>query len=116
MVIINESRPRAWKEQPDAFFDEAFSDADGTLAPRDGWCKVVQSFGLSFDEPRRVSKVRNRFVGLPWAEARFPLFDLERSRGDCLSYLKGSVDPPRSSPLRLRVSPVQVELRVTTLA
>jgi hypothetical protein len=39
MGIFNEARLRAWKEQPDAFFDEAFLDADGTLAPSDGWCK-----------------------------------------------------------------------------
>ena len=39
MAIFNETRLRAWKEQPDAFFDEAFIDADGTLAPSDGWCK-----------------------------------------------------------------------------
>ena len=29
--------------------------------------KVVQYFGLSFDEPRRVAKVKNRFVAHPWA-------------------------------------------------
>ena len=34
--------------------------------------KIVQYFGLSYDEPRRVSKVRNRFVAHPWAEGRFP--------------------------------------------
>jgi hypothetical protein len=39
MGIFNESRLRVWKEQPDAFFDEAFLDADGTIAPSDGWCK-----------------------------------------------------------------------------
>jgi hypothetical protein len=39
MAIFNETRLRAWKEQTDAFFDEAFIDADGTLAPSDGWCK-----------------------------------------------------------------------------
>jgi hypothetical protein len=27
--------------------------------------QVVQYFGLSFEEPRRVSQVRNRFVGHP---------------------------------------------------
>jgi hypothetical protein len=37
--IFNETRVRAWKEQPEDFFDEAFIDADGTLAPTDGWCK-----------------------------------------------------------------------------
>ena len=44
--------------------------------------KVVQYFGLSFDEPRRVAKVKNRFFGYPWAEGRFPLFDLEMDRAD----------------------------------
>jgi hypothetical protein len=39
MAIFNESRLRAWSEQPDAFFDEAFIDADGALAPSDAWCK-----------------------------------------------------------------------------
>jgi hypothetical protein len=39
MGIFNETRLRAWKQQPDDFFDEAFLDADGTLAPSDGWCK-----------------------------------------------------------------------------
>ena len=62
--------------------------------------KVVQYFGLSYDEPRRVSKVKNRFVGHPWAEGRFPLFDLEMPRGDCLAYLKKQDIPhevPRSA-------------------
>jgi hypothetical protein len=39
MDILNETRLRAWKEQPADFFEEAFIDADGTLAPTDGWCK-----------------------------------------------------------------------------
>jgi hypothetical protein len=39
MDTVNEARLRVWKQQPDAFFDEAFLDADGTLAPTDGWCK-----------------------------------------------------------------------------
>jgi hypothetical protein len=39
MDTVNEVRLRVWKQQPDAFFDEAFLDADGTLAPTDGWCK-----------------------------------------------------------------------------
>jgi hypothetical protein len=39
MDIFNRTRLRAWKEQPAEFFDEAFIDADGTLAPTDGWCK-----------------------------------------------------------------------------
>lgn len=39
MDIFNEVRLQAWKEQPDDFFDEAFIDADGPLAPSDGRCK-----------------------------------------------------------------------------
>ena len=47
MDIFNETRLRAWKQQPDAFFDEAFIDADGTLAPTDGWCK--QGVDISYN-------------------------------------------------------------------
>lgn len=39
MDVINESRLRVWKQQPDEFFDEAIIDADGTLAPTTGECK-----------------------------------------------------------------------------
>jgi Transposase DDE domain group 1 len=39
MEIFNETRLRAWNEQPKDFFDEAFLDADGALAPSDAWCK-----------------------------------------------------------------------------
>lgn len=40
MDTLNQTRLRVWKQQPDASFDEAFLDADGTLAPTDGWCKL----------------------------------------------------------------------------
>jgi DDE family transposase len=39
MDTFNEARLRVWKEQPGDFFEEAFLDADGTMAPSDGWCK-----------------------------------------------------------------------------
>jgi Transposase DDE domain group 1 len=39
MDAFNETRLRVWKQQPDAFFEHAFLDADGTMAPTDGWCK-----------------------------------------------------------------------------
>jgi hypothetical protein len=39
MDTVNQTRLRVWEEQPEAFFDDAFIDADGTLAPADGWCK-----------------------------------------------------------------------------
>ena len=47
MDAFNEARLRAWKEQPDEFFDEAFIDADGTLAPTDGRCK--QGVDIAYD-------------------------------------------------------------------
>ena len=65
--------------------------------------KVVQYFGMSYDEPRRVSKVKNRFVGHPWAEGRFPLFGLEMTSTASQEWLsvprptpyKGSADQSR---------------------
>jgi hypothetical protein len=39
MDTINETRLRVWRQQPDDFFEEAFLDADGTIAPCGGWCK-----------------------------------------------------------------------------
>jgi hypothetical protein len=47
MGIFNEVRLRVWEEQPDAFLDEAFIDADGTIAPTDGWCK--QGVDIAYD-------------------------------------------------------------------
>jgi hypothetical protein len=47
MGIVNETRLRVWRQQPDDFFDEAFLDADGTIAPSDGWCK--QGVDLSYN-------------------------------------------------------------------
>jgi hypothetical protein len=46
MDAFNNARLRVWKEQPADFFEEAFLDADGTLAPSDGWCK--QGVDLSY--------------------------------------------------------------------
>ncbi|MBV8678763.1 MAG: IS1380 family transposase [Planctomycetaceae bacterium] len=47
MSIFNEARLRAWKEQPEDFFAEAFIDADGALAPSDAWCK--QGVDIAYD-------------------------------------------------------------------
>jgi hypothetical protein len=38
-TAINAARVRVWQAQPDAFFDEAVIDADGTLAETTGACK-----------------------------------------------------------------------------
>jgi hypothetical protein len=47
MDTFNQARLRVWKEQPDAFFEEAFIDADGTLAPSGGCCK--QGVDIAYD-------------------------------------------------------------------
>jgi hypothetical protein len=39
-TAINETRVRVWQTQPAAFFDEAFIEADGTLADTTGACKA----------------------------------------------------------------------------
>jgi len=39
MDIINGVRLRVWSRQPEAFFDEAIIDADGTIAETTGQCK-----------------------------------------------------------------------------
>ena len=39
MDAINEARLRVWKQQPSAFFDEAFIDADGTIVATNASCK-----------------------------------------------------------------------------
>jgi hypothetical protein len=39
MDAFNEARLRAWGEQPADFFDHAYIDADGALAPTSGRCK-----------------------------------------------------------------------------
>ncbi|MCA1696762.1 MAG: IS1380 family transposase [Actinobacteria bacterium] len=47
MDTFNGVRLRAWKQQPADFFEEAFIDADGTLAPTDGVCK--QGVDISYN-------------------------------------------------------------------
>jgi hypothetical protein len=47
METFNQTRLRVWKEQPADFFEEAFIDADGTLAPTGGVCK--QGVDIAYD-------------------------------------------------------------------
>lgn len=61
---------------------------------------VVQYMGLSRDEPKRVIRVKQRFMDRPagWA-VKFPLFEMEYTRSDCFAYLAGRVPHtvPRSA-------------------
>lgn len=49
---------------------------------------VVQVFGLSFDEPRRVDRVKAQFAGRRGWSCEFPLFDDFMTRADCVRYLE----------------------------
>jgi hypothetical protein len=46
MDLINEVRVRVWRQQPDAFFDLATIDADGTIA--DTWGECKEGMDLSY--------------------------------------------------------------------
>lgn len=46
-TAINETRLRVWRVQPETFFEEAFIDADGTLAKTTGQCK--QGMDISYE-------------------------------------------------------------------
>jgi hypothetical protein len=65
--------------------------------PVPGDVQVFQYFGLSFDEPSRIVKTQAIARGKGWFDARFPLFDLEMTRGDCLAYLREAA-PARHVP------------------
>ena len=47
MDTINEVRLGVWRQQPDAFFDRAIIDGDGTMAPTTGQCK--QGMDISYN-------------------------------------------------------------------
>lgn len=47
LETINQTRLLAWKQQPPEFFKQAILDADGTIAPTTGQCKV--GMDISYD-------------------------------------------------------------------
>lgn len=65
---------------------QIFGLKPGQTIPRDS--KVVQIFGLSFDEPNRVVRVKSRIESLSWSEPLFPIYDLEMDRSDCKAFLE----------------------------
>jgi hypothetical protein len=77
---------------------EIYGVDPGRPLPKGAEC--IQYMGLSFDEPRRVIRVKQRYSARPkqW-RVEFPLFDLEMTRGDCRAYLKDRVPHavPRSA-------------------
>lgn len=61
--------------------------------------RVVQYFGLSYEEMRRVFRVQNRFLKVRWATPRFPLVEMGMDRAKCKEFLAGRVphEVPRSA-------------------
>lgn len=61
---------------------------------------VHQYMGLSFDEPKRVIRVKQRFLAKPanW-KVHFPLWEMQFTRADCVAYLRERVpyNVPRSA-------------------
>jgi hypothetical protein len=72
--------------------------APGRPIPKD--IIVHQYMGLSFDEPKRVIRVKQRFLAKPsnW-KVHFPLWEMQFDRGDCKSYLRDRMpyEVPRSA-------------------
>lgn len=70
----------------------------GKRIPKD--VHITQVFGLSFDEPKRVVRVKDQFRNRSQWDCEFPLFDQYMTRQDCLAYLKDrlpNIHIPRSA-------------------
>lgn len=83
-----------YKVKPiESMIRERVGGQPGRAIPKD--VTVTQYMGLSFDEPKRVIRVKQRFMEKPasW-KVEFPLWDLEMTRADCVAYLKGRVPHP----------------------
>ena len=61
---------------------------DAVGRPLPAGSTVTQVFGLSFDEPRRVDRVKAQFAARKDWFCEFPLFDDFMTREDCVAYLK----------------------------
>jgi len=70
--VVNECRLEVWRQQPESFFEEAFIDADGTLAGTTGECK--EGMDLSY---KGVWGYHPLVVSL--ANTREPLYLVNRS-------------------------------------
>jgi len=61
---------------------------------------LIHYMGLSYDEPKRVIRVKQRYLAKPsnW-QVRFPLWEMQYTRSDCQAYLRQRMphDVPRSA-------------------
>ncbi len=60
---------------------------------------VVQYIGISMDEIGRAIRIKKRFESMPWAEVRFPLVEMKKTRDGCAKWLweKHRIVAPRSA-------------------
>jgi hypothetical protein len=72
MKAFNQVRLRVWEQQDDDFFEEAFIDADGTVAPTDAECKE----GIDYNAKNRCWCYHPLVVSL--ANTGEPLFLVNR--------------------------------------
>lgn len=85
--------------------------------------KIVQYIGISADEIGRSIRIRERYAKTPWAEVRFPLLEMGKTREDCVTWLREEygMTAPRSACVhcpyhddeewrRVKESPVDWEL------
>lgn len=61
--------------------------------------RVVQAFGISWDERGRADRISNRFAETHWAQPSFPLIEKRMTRDDCREFLRTRVPHtvPRSA-------------------
>jgi len=76
---------------------EFFGVSKGQRVPKD--VHVIQYFGLSADEMRRVLRVMREFLKIKWATCKFPLVEKSMHRQLCRDYMKDKVPHrvPRSA-------------------
>jgi hypothetical protein len=106
METFDETRLRVWKGQPADFFEEAFIDADGTLAPSDGVCK--QGVDIAYDGTWGYHPL---VVSL--ANTAEPLFLVNRS-GDRPSHEQADIYLDKAAALRQRAGFKRVTFRGDT--
>jgi len=98
-VIIQRQCTADFKVKPiDKMIRASVGAQPGRPVPKD--IIIHQYMGLSFDEPKRVIRVKERFLCKPsnW-KVHFPLWEMQYTRGDCQSYLRGRMpyEVPRSA-------------------
>lgn len=96
------TRRRCTKEYKIRVVEKTIRHAILGLEPRQRAPKgtrIVQIFGISWDERRRAERISKRFDSVPWSTPEFPLVDKRMTRQDCLEFLNGLVphQTPRSA-------------------